>query len=163
VAALVPIASGQSFKFHFTFNEDGYLYIFGPGGDTNQPTAFLTTKPLALTGVTSNKLTKGVEFSFPQGAENNLTLDSHPGTDNFIVVFSKSPLPSPSFFDQQVTGEPLPAAQQADLKNFVAKFADKKPVTELDDSNAEAPLVKVKATPEQTTNPIVFEIRIQHN
>jgi hypothetical protein len=163
VAALVPIASGQSFKFHFTFNEDGYLYIFGPGGDTNQPTAFLTTKPLALTGVTSNKLTKGIEFSFPQGAENNLTLDSHPGTDNFIVVFSKSPLPSPSFFDQQVTGEPLPAAQQADLKNFVAKFADKKPVTELDDSNAEAPSVKVKATPEQTNNPIVFEIRIQHN
>jgi len=39
VAGLVPIASGQSFKFHFTFTEDGYLYIFGPG-DNNQPTAF---------------------------------------------------------------------------------------------------------------------------
>ena len=49
VAGLVPIASGQSFKFHFTFNEDGYLYIFGPG-DNNQPTAFLTTKPLPQNG-----------------------------------------------------------------------------------------------------------------
>jgi hypothetical protein len=163
VAALVPLASGQSFKFHFTFNEDGYLYIFGPGGDTNAPTAFLTTKPLAQTGVTSNKVSSGGEYIFPKGAENNLTLDKNPGTDNFTVVFSKTPLPSPSFFNEQVTGEPLPAAQQTDLKSFVAKYADKKPVTELDDSNPQAQFVKVKATPEQTNNPIVFEIRIQHN
>jgi hypothetical protein len=163
VAGLVPIASGQSFRFHFTFEEDGYLYIFGPGGDTNQPTAFLTTKPLAQTGVTSNKVSNGLDFSFPKGGENSLTLDKNPGTDNFIVVFSKTPLPSPTFFNEQVTGEPLPATQQADLKSFLGKYADKKPVTELDDSNAQAPSVKVKATPEQTNNPIVFEIRIQHN
>ena len=163
VAGLVPIASGQSFKFHFTFAEDGYVYIFGPGGNTNEPTAFLTTKPLADTGVTSNKVSSGVEFSFPKGAENNLTLDKNPGTDNFTVVFSKTPLPSPSFFNEQVTGEPLPAAQQADLKTFVARYTGKKPVTELDESNAQAPAVKVKAPPDQTNNPIVFEIRIQHN
>ena len=88
VAGLVPIASGQSFKFHFTFNEDGYLYIFGPG-DNNQPTAFLTTKPLPDTGVSSNKVSKGVDFSFPSGAGNNLTLDKNPGTDNFTVIFVK--------------------------------------------------------------------------
>jgi serine/threonine-protein kinase len=166
VAALVPIASGRSFKFHFTFDEDGYVYIFGPGGDTNQPTAFLTTKPLARTGVTSNKVAKGVEFSFPKAlkdTENSLTLDTRPGTDNFIVIFSKTPLPSPSFLNEKVTGEPLTAAQQADLKTFMAQYQDKRTVTELDESNAEAPFVKVKATPDQTNNPIVFEIRIQHN
>jgi serine/threonine-protein kinase len=166
VAALVPIASGRSFKFHFTFNEDGYLYIFGPGGDTNQPTAFLTTKPLARTGVTSNKVAKGVDFSFPKAVpdrENSLTLDTRPGTDNFIVIFSKTPLPSPSFFNEKVTGEPLPAALQADLKTFMARYQDKRPVTELDESNAQAPFIKVMATPDQTNNPIVFEIRIQHN
>src|SRR6185503_1463393 len=93
VAALVPIASGRSFKFKFTFDEDGYLYILGPGGNTNEPTAFLTTKPLAQTGVTSNKVAKGVEFSFPKALEdreNSLTLDKKPGTDNFIVIFSKT-------------------------------------------------------------------------
>ena len=166
VAALVPIASGRSFKFHFTFDEDGYLYIFGPGGDTNQPTAFLTTKPLARTGVTSNKVAKGVEFSFPKAlkdTENSITLDTRPGTDNFIVIFSKTPLPSPSFLNEKVTGEPLTAAQQADLKTFIAQYQDKRTVTELDESNAEAPFVKVKATPDQINNPIVFEIRIQHN
>jgi len=167
VAGLRPIASGQSFKFKFTFDEDGYLYILGPGGNTNKPTAFLTTKPLAQTGVTSNKVAKGVEFSFPKDVEkdvrNSLTLDKRPGTDNFIVIFSKTPLSSPSFLNEQVTGEPLPAAQQADLKTFVAQYQDKRPVTEPDESNAQAPFVKVKRTPDQTNNPIVFEIRIQHN
>jgi hypothetical protein len=163
VAGLVPIASGQSFKFHFTFDEDGYLYIFGPGGDTNEPTAFLTTKPLAQTGVTSNKVAKGVEFSFPKGEGNNLTLDKNPGTDNFTVVFSKTLLPAPSLFNNQVTGEPLPAAQQTDLKTFITRYQDKRPATELDESNAQAPSVKVKAPADQTNNPIVFEIRIQHN
>ena len=163
VAALVAIASGQSFKFHFIFNEDGYLYIFGPGGDTNEPTAFLTTKPLAQTGVTSNKVAKGTEFSFPKGAGNNLTLDKNPGTDNFTVVFSKAPLSSPSFFNDQVTGEPLPATQQSDLKTFVSRYQDKRAVTELDESNAQAPFVKVKAPPDEANNPVVFEIRIQHN
>src|ERR1043165_1728812 len=163
VAALVPIASGQSFKFHFTFSENGYLYIFGPGGNTNQPTAFLTTKPLARTGVTSNSVSQGVDFSFPKGAGNDLTLDKHPGTDNFTVVFSKTPLSSPLFFNEQVTGEPLPAAQQSELKSFLSRYQEKPPVTENDESNVQAPFVKVKATPEQTNNPIVFEIRIQHD
>jgi serine/threonine protein kinase len=165
VAALVPIASGQSFKFHFTFDEDGYLYILGPGGNTNQPTAFLTSKPLAQTGVTSNKIARGVEFSFPKdGKEANwLTLDKNPGTDNFIVIFSKTPLSSPSFLSEQVTGEPLPAAQQTELKSFISRYQDKRPVTELDESNPQAQFVRVKATPDQTSNPIVFEIRIQHN
>jgi len=163
VAGLVPIASGQSFKFHFTFNEDGYLYIFGPGGNSNEPTAFLTTKPLVQTGVDSNKVSKGVEFSFPSGAGNNLTLDKNPGTDNFTVIFAKTPLAAPSFLNEPVTGEPLSAAQQADLKTFVARYQDKRPVTELDESNTRAPFVRVKVPPDQTNNPIVFEIRIQHN
>ena len=162
VAGLVPLASGQSFKFHFAFNEDGYLYIFGPG-DNNQPTAFLTTKPLAQTGVTSNKVAKGVEFSFPNGSGNNMTLDKTPGTDNFTVIFSRSQLSSPSFLNDRVTGEPLSPAQQAELKSFVSKYQEKRVVTELDESNAQAPFVKVKAAPDQTNNPIVFDIRIQHN
>ena len=108
-------------------------------------------------------MAKGDEFSFPKGDGNSLTLDKNPGTDNFIVVFSKTPLPSPSFFNEQVTGEPLAAAQQSDLKAFVSRYQDKRLVTELDESNAEAQFVKVKAPPDQTNNPMVFEIRIQHN
>jgi hypothetical protein len=121
----------------------------------------LTTKPHADTGVTSNKVSKGVEFSFPSG--NTLTLDKHPGTDNFVIVFSKTPLPSPSFLNEAVTGEPLPAAQQADLKTFVSKYQGRRPVTESDESNPGAPFIKVKVVPEQGDDPIVFDIHIQHN
>ncbi len=162
VAGLVPLASGQSFKFHFAFNEEGYLYIFGPG-ENNQTTPFLTSKPLAQSGVKSNKVTKGVEFSFPSGSGNNVTLDKNPGTDNFTVIFSKTQLPSPSFLNEPVTGEPLSSAQQAELKSFVSKYQAKRVVTELDESNAQAPFVRIKAAPDQSSSPIVFEVHIQHN
>lgn len=161
VAGLVPLASGQSFKFHFSFNEEGYVYVFGPGA-SNQPTAFLTTRPLPESGVTSNKVGSGVEFTFPSGAGNNLTLDKNPGTDNFIIIFAKTPLSSPSILNEPVTGEPLSAAQQADLRAFVSKY-QKEPTSEIDESNSGAPFVRVKAAVDQPGNPIVFAIRIQHN
>lgn len=160
VAGLVPIASGQEFKFHFSFSESGYVYIIG-SGKNNQSTAFLTTKPHPESGVTSNQVSGGSDFSFPKG--NTLTLDKNPGTDVFTIIFAKTALPSPAFLNEAVTGEPLSAAQQAELKSFVAKYGQKPPVTELDDSNPREPLVRVKVPAEQTSNPIIFDIRIQHN
>ena len=162
VPGLKPIASGQSFKFHFNFSETGYVYIFGPC-DRNQPTAFLTTKPLPASGVRSNQVTGGKDFSFPNGQGNNVTLDQKPGTDVFTIVFAKTALPSPAFLNEPVTGTALSAAQQAELKAFVAKYAEKPAITELDESNPRAPSVRVKVPADQTNNPVVFEIRIQHN
>jgi hypothetical protein len=162
VAALVPLASGQDFKFHFSFNEEGYLYIFGPG-DGNQPTAFLTSKPLPESGVTSNKVSKGIEFTFPRetrGTDNYLTLDKNPGTDNFTVIFSKTQLTAPQALNAPVTGKPLSVNELAELKAFVTKYHQQRPVTEPDESNS---LVKVKVNSDQFRNPIVFDIRIQHN
>jgi len=162
VAALVPLASGQDFKFHFSFNEEGYLYIFGPG-DGNQPTAFLTSKPLPESGVTSNKVSKGIEFTFPRetgGTDNYVTLDKNPGTDNFTVIFSKTQLAAPQALNAPVTGKPLSVNELAELKAFVAKYQGQRPVTEPDESNS---FVKVKVNSDQSGNPIVFDIRIQHN
>lgn len=161
LARLVPLASGQSFKFRFIFNEDGYVYIFGPG-EKNQPTAFLTTRPLPESGVTSNRVQRGVEFSFPSGADNNITLDKNPGTDRFTIIFARSSLPSPSFLNEPVTGNPLTAAQQADLKAFVARYQQNQAVFEPDESNPQAPFIRIKAVPDPA-NPIVFDILIQHN
>lgn len=165
VAPVVPIASGQTFKLYFTFAEDGYLYIVGPG-ENNAPTAFLTSKPLLRTGLTSNKVSKGTEFSFPKDDADNvnsLTLDKKPGTEHYTVIFATAPLSSPSFLNDPVTGDPLTAAQQAELKDFISRYQSKAPTTEHDESNPGAPFVKVKAVPDQTGNPIVFDIRIQHN
>ena len=122
-----------------------------------------TSKPWPDSGVTSNKVMGGADFSFPSGSENSITLDKTPGTDNFTVIFSKSPLSSPSFLDMQVTFEPLTASQQADFKAFVSKYQGQRPLIELDESNAGAPFVRVKAKPDPSGNPMVFDIRIQHN
>ncbi|HET6975393.1 MAG TPA: protein kinase [Pyrinomonadaceae bacterium] len=161
VAGLVPLASGQLFRFHFTFDEDGYLYIVGPG-ENNQPTAFLTAKPSPNTGLTSNRVSKGQQFIFPNG-DISLGLDKTPGTDSFTVIFSKSPLSSPVCLNGPVTGEPIATGQLAEFKTFVSQFQAKPPMTELDDSNPKAPFVKVKTAPDQSNNPLVFDIRIQHN
>ena len=162
VAGLVPLASGQSFKFHFVFSEPGYVYIFGPG-EKNQPTAFLTAKPMPESGVTTNQVTGGSDFSFPRGQGNNITLDKNPGADVFTIIFAKSALSSPAFLNERVTGKPLSAAEQAELKSFVGQHPEKPPVTELDESNPRAPQVRVKVSAEAASNPIVFDIRIQHN
>lgn len=161
IAPLVPLASGQQFKFHFVFSEAGYLYIFGPG-DNNQPTAFLTTKPWPDSGVTSNKVAQGREFTFPDGEGNYANLDDKPGLDTFIVIFAKTALDAPAFLNDPVNFKPLSTAQQAELKAFAAKYQEKAPLTEFDESTADAPFVRVKVPPDQTGNPIVFDIRIQH-
>src|SRR6267142_895065 len=163
VAGLVPIASGQTFRVHFVFSEDGYVYLIGPGGSKNEPTAFLTGKPHALSGLKSNETKQGADLSFPSGDGNWLTLDSHPGSETYTVIFSKVPLTTPAFFNAPSTLEPLTATQQAELKSFLAKYNEKPPTAELDESNSSAPFARIKVPPDPAGNPIIFDFRIQHN
>jgi len=163
VAGLVPIASGQTFRVHFVFSEDGYVYLIGPGGNKNEPTAFLTAKPHALSGLKSNEAKQGADLSFPSGDGNWLTLDSHPGSETYTVIFSKAPLTTPAFLNAPSTLEPLSATQQAELKDFLSKYKQKPPTAELDESNSAAPFARIKVPPDPAGNLIVFDFRIQHN
>ena len=161
VAGLVPLTSGQAFQMRFVFPANGYVYIVGPG-ENNKPTAFLTTKPSPQTGLKTNDVKAGAEFSFPSG-DGLLNLDSKPGTDKFTVIFSKSRLESPGFLNEPVAGTPMNAGQLAEFNSFVSKNLQKPPSTELDDSNNQLPFVRVKVDAERADSPLVFEIRIQHN
>lgn len=162
VAGAVPLASGQAFKFNFNFNEDGYVYIVGPG-ERNQPTAFLTSKPAPVSGLESNQVSKGSDFSFPSGLEHWLELDKKPGTENYTIIFSPQALSSPAFFSGQATGQPLSETEQAEFNGFIAQHKTSEPVTELNDKDVTAPFVTVKV-PQSTSadGPVVFEVRIQH-
>ncbi|HSB29951.1 MAG TPA: serine/threonine-protein kinase [Pyrinomonadaceae bacterium] len=162
VAGLVGLASGQAFQMRFVFTQDGYLYIIGPGQNNNQPTAFLTNKPSPQTGLLNNEVTSGHEFSFPQG-DQLLGLDKKPGTDRFTVIFSKTRLESPASLNAEVTGDPMPSAQLAEFNAFVSRYMQKEPLKEIDDSNKQAALVRVKVDANRPPGPVVFEIRIQHN
>jgi len=161
VAGLVPLASGQSFQMRFMFPASGYLYIVGPG-DNNQSTAFLTNKPAAQTGLKTNQVAGGTEFSFPSG-DGLISLDSKPGADKFTVIFSKNRLETPAFLNESVNGTPMNPAQLAEFNSFVSNNLQKVPATELDESNNQLPFVRVKVDADRTENPLVFEIRIQHN
>ncbi len=162
VAGVVPLASGQPFKFHFEFTEDGYVYIVGPG-EGSRPTAFLTAKPPPRSGLSSNKVTKGSGFTFPTGIERWLELDKNPGTEDYTIVFSPTPLTNPSFFNSQATGSPMTDQENQELAAFLAKYKTSEPQTELNDKNASAPFVSVKVPRTDTSgNPFIFGIRIQH-
>lgn len=165
VAGAVPLASGQAFKFHLEFGEDGYLYIIGPG-EGNQPTAFLTEKPAKVSGLESNQVTKGADFSFPSGARHWLELDKKPGTETYTIVFSSELLTAPAFFNEQATGKPLSESEQNEFADFVGRSKTSEPVTELNDKDGSAPVVTVKApqskVPKDSSAPLIFEVRIQH-
>ncbi|MEP6820021.1 MAG: protein kinase [bacterium] len=162
VAGAVPLASGQAFKFHFEFGGSGYLYIVGPG-EKNQPTAFLTDKPADISGVESNQVAKGSDFSFPSGIEHWLELDKKAGTEEYTIIFSPERISAPAFFSSQATGKPLSETEQAELADFLAKFKTSEPVTEINDKDATAPFVTVKV-PQLASSaaPVVFTVRIQH-
>ncbi|HEY7784658.1 MAG TPA: protein kinase [Pyrinomonadaceae bacterium] len=163
VAGTVPLASGQPFKFHFQFEEDGYLYIVGPG-QGNQQTAFLTAKPPKTSGITSNKVQKSRDFSFPSGITRWLELDSKPGTENYTIIFSSTPLLSPAFLNEEATGDPMTESQKVELEDFLAKNKSTPPTTEIDDKDSAAPFMQIKVPQTSAAgNPIIFPIRIQHN
>ncbi len=162
VAGAVPLASEQSFKFHFVFKENGYLYIVGPG-EQNKPTAFLTAKPAQISGLDDNQVAKGDDFSFPSGLERWLKLDKKAGTEDYTIIFSPAALNEPAFFAAAATGGPLSETEQAELASFLAKHKGADPVIEMNDKNARQPFAAVKAARgDGATNPIVFRIRIQH-
>jgi serine/threonine protein kinase len=163
VAGVVPLASGQNFKFHFTPFKDGYLYIIGPG-DKNVPMTFLTAKPVPVSGVESNAVEANEDFSFPNDTDdkNWITLDKTQGTEDYTVIFSTDELTSPAFLSD-TAGHALTAAEQDELKAFEEKYKANAPKTDVVDGSGEDPYVSVKVPKgKDGDEPVVFKIRIEH-
>ncbi|HKO98266.1 MAG TPA: protein kinase [Pyrinomonadaceae bacterium] len=162
VAGSVPLKSGQAFKFHFKTQEDGYLYILGPG-EGSKPTAFLTEKPASISGLDSNQVSKGSDFSFPSGLEHWLELDKKPGTEDYTVIFSPEPLTTPAFLRDEATGKPLSETERSEFNDFLSKYRSGEPVTELNNQDSAGPAVVVKVPQSREAgSPVIFDVRIQH-
>ena len=162
VANSVPLKSGEAFKFHFEFTENGFVYIVGPG-ENNQPTAFLTEQPAAISGLANNQVVKSDDFSFPNGFDHWLELDKKPGIENYTIIFSTERLSTPVFLTQQATGKPLADTERTELRDFLAQQQTSTPVTELNDKDSAAPYVALKVPAAQAPGtPVIFEVRIQH-
>ena len=159
VAAVVPLASGQKFRFHFTPTEDGYLYVIGPG-EGNVPTTFLTTKPIPDSGVTTNNVKARENFGFPNGDGNWIQLDAKPGTEFYTVIFSKSPITSLAFLDEEA-GKSLSSEEKSELDKYLAPHKANMLPTNVMNENSAEPFVSVKA-PKSDEDTLVFDVRIEH-
>ena len=158
----VEMQSGQSFKFHFSPNDNGYLYIIGPGAD-NAPTTFLTAKPSDGSGLTSNEVRSGLDFQFPADKDNKanfITLDTSHGTDEFAMIFSTAPITNPAFF-AEASEHQLTAAEKKEWDSFRNQY--KASAMNIAVKTGSKPFVSVKVpqTDNQTT-PVVFDVRVQH-
>lgn len=160
VAGAMPLASGQSFKFHFMPDENGYLYIVGPG-EKNVRTTFLTARPDARSGVTTNEVKAGADFSFPNGAATWLTLDKTPGTENYMVIFSPTPLTSLDFLAAPA-GRALNQAETSQLEGFRHTQSANEPETTVVGEGTAEPYVAIKLPKSAAGRPAVFSIRIEH-
>jgi serine/threonine protein kinase len=161
VAGVVPLASGQAFKFHFTPQEDGYLYIVGPGAG-NVPMTFLSAKPVPQSGVKTNEVEANVDYSFPSGAGNWITLDKTPGTEDYTVIFSPEQLTEPSFLTA-TAAHTLTTAEQDELTAFEDQYKANAPKTDVVEESGKDPFVSVKVPQaKEAAEPVIFKIRIEH-
>ncbi|HYG78860.1 MAG TPA: protein kinase [Pyrinomonadaceae bacterium] len=163
VAPVVPLASGQSFKFHFMPRRDGFVYIIGPG-EGGKPMTFLTAEPIADSGVESNEVESGTEFAFPEdedGAEHWITLDTKAGTESYTVIFSPTQLTSPGFLTKEA-GRELSDLEQRELEEFRAKYKANPPETNVLNGGGTEPLVSVKVPQGATSDPVIFDVRVEH-
>jgi hypothetical protein len=161
VAGVVPLASGQKFRFHFTPREDGYLYVVGPG-EGNVPTTFLTAKPIEASGVETNEVGASEDFAFPDGEGNWIQLDKTAGTEFWTIIFSPTPLSSPAFLNAEA-GSELTEEEQTEFKEFQAQHKANAPSTNVISGAGVEPMVSVKVPAARAKDePVVFDIRIEH-
>ena len=156
------LKSGQAFKFYFKTRENGYLYIVGPG-EGSKPTAFLTEKPAAMSGLDSNQVTKNSDFSFPNGLERWLELDKKAGTEDYTIIFSPQPLTSPAFLREEATGKALSDTERAQFDDFITRYKIGAPIRDVDSKDADGPTMVVKVPqPKEPGAPVIFDVRIKH-
>ena len=161
---LIPLKSKQEFKFHFSPSESGYLYIIGPG-PTNAPMTFLTAQPPAESGVKTNEVKSGIDFSFPADTAKNqnwITLNNTTGTDEFTIIFSPTELTEPAFLTAAAAHE-LTQNELKQLDDLRTRFKANSVSAEVIKTGAlPAVSVKVPQTGDQATA-VVFTLTIEHH
>jgi hypothetical protein len=163
---VLSLRSGQQFKFHFMPRERGYLYIIGPG-EGNATKTFLTARPIGV--LKSNLALADADFIFPYGEDEVLELDKNPGTEEYLIIFSHTPLLAPAFLAARA-GRELTPAELKELEDLRARAKTAAPVADVKEVSANdvgttgaASLVVSVASASAPVEPVVFDIRIEHH
>jgi serine/threonine protein kinase len=157
-AGAISLASGQEFKFHFSPAERGYFYVVGPS-DGNAPTTFLTAQPAGV--LKTNQAAARADFTFPYGAGQVLQLDKNPGTEEYTVIYSATPLLAPGFLAGRA-GRELSPAELKELEDLRARAKAAAPALDVKDAGEGLRAVAVSAANAEAASLVVFDIRIEH-
>lgn len=157
----VTMQSGQRFRFHFSPNENGYIYVIGPS-KTNTRAIYLTAKPSAESGLKTNEVKSGLDFSYPGITSKYwVTLVDTPGTEEFTFVFSRTPITNPPFFSGPSEHE-LTAEEEKQLDDFRTQFKANVVAAEVI-KNGAFPSVAVKVPQSAAEGtPVFFKVRVDH-
>ena len=153
-----PLLSGQHFKFHFTTRERGYLYIIGPGEKGNAQMTFFTAQGGGL--LKTNLVAADSDFAFPSGEDKTLVLDEHPGIEEYMVIFSPTPLLKPAFLAEKNL-KPLTPAEVKELEDFRAEHKTAAASLAVNDGGG-GRRVAVSVPEDAGGRPVIFDIRIDH-
>jgi serine/threonine protein kinase len=164
-ASLGPLEPGQQFKFHFTPRESGYLYLIAPNKQ-NIPMTFLTAQPDAETGVKTNLIEAGADYSFPARRDQWIGITRGEEQMAFTLIFSPTPLTTPGFLAARA-GRDLTATEQHELTLLRQQFGARAPETApatvkvpAHSASGKQAVITVER-PETAGEPVVVEIPIR--
>jgi len=153
-----PLAAGRRFKFHFTPRAGGYLYVIALGKGNTLKT-LLTAQPLPASEVKTNQVAAGSDFQFP-GGDAWLVIEREADTTPFTIIFSPSPLETPSFLAAPA-GRSLSAEEQNELAAWRERFKADAPELAARDSNQQAKVAVSIPAPHSGSGPLIFDILIK--
>lgn len=158
----ISLRSGQQFRFHFTPHERGFIYIIGPGASGNAPMTFLTARP-TVGLMKTNMAAADADFSFPYGAGAVLQLDKNPGTEEYTVIYSTTPLLTPAFLAEKAEHDLTPdeVGELEKLRADAQTGATSAHVQDTNGTQQTAVAVNIPGT-DKMSRPVIFDIRIEH-
>ena len=157
----VTMQSSQRFRFHFSPNENGYIYIIGPS-KTNTRALYLTSQPSSGAGLKTNEVKSGLDFSYPGITSKYwVRLVDTPGTEEFTFVFSSMPITNPPFFSGPSEHE-LTSDEEKQLDDFRTQFKANVVAAEVI-KNGAFPSTSVKVPQSAAEGaPVFFKVRVDH-
>jgi hypothetical protein len=111
----------------------------------------------------TNLAPAGADFIFPYGEGQVLELDKNPGTEEYVVIFSQTPLLAPAFLATE-SGHELTPAELKELEDLRARSKTASASADVKESDAKggaAVAVSVESAG-APSEPVIFDIRIEH-
>jgi serine/threonine protein kinase len=152
------LSSTQLFRFHFIPPQSGYLYIIAQN-EKNVPMTFLTAHPDPETGVRTNFVEAGSDYSFPAGEGACIGITGDERMMAFTLILSPAPLVSPGFFAAPAMRE-LTATEQHQFNDWRSQFKSAAPQIRPD---AKHQLTRVTIANESATTdqPVIFDLLVK--